>query len=112
MAFSPIPEILEELKAGRSIVLVDDEDRENEGDLVHAAENLTPEAVNFMVKNARGVVCHQGDPGAVEALFARLDAEGFVPDVVVVNAATNPVMAPLVEVELGAWQICILGGSQ
>jgi len=57
MPFSPIPEILEELKAGRSIVLVDDEDRENEGDLVHAAENLTPEAINFMVKNARGVVC-------------------------------------------------------
>jgi NAD(P)-dependent dehydrogenase (short-subunit alcohol dehydrogenase family) len=54
--------------------------------------------------DARGVVCHQGDPGAVEALFARLDGEGFVPDVVVVNAGTNPVMAPLVEVELGAWQ--------
>ena len=57
MAFSPIPEILEDLKAGKMIVLVDDEDRENEGDLVVAAEKCTPEAINFMVKHARGVVC-------------------------------------------------------
>jgi 3,4-dihydroxy 2-butanone 4-phosphate synthase/GTP cyclohydrolase II len=57
MPFSPIPEILDELKAGRMIVLVDDEDRENEGDLVVAAEHCTPDAVNFMVKHARGVVC-------------------------------------------------------
>ena len=57
MPFAPIPEILEELKAGRFVVLVDDEDRENEGDLVIAAERCTPEAVNFMVKHARGVVC-------------------------------------------------------
>jgi 3,4-dihydroxy 2-butanone 4-phosphate synthase/GTP cyclohydrolase II len=57
MAFAPIPEILEELKAGRMIVLVDDEDRENEGDLVIAAEKVSPEAINFMVKHARGVVC-------------------------------------------------------
>src|SRR5262245_48273943 len=42
--------------------------------------------------DARGVVCHQGDPTAVAALFAALDAEGFVPDAVIVNAATNPVM--------------------
>src|SRR5947208_3835721 len=57
MAFSPIPEVLEDLKAGKPIVLVDDEDRENEGDLVYAAERVTPEAINFMVKQARGVVC-------------------------------------------------------
>src|SRR3954466_1124403 len=57
MPFAPIPEILDELKAGRPIVLVDDEDRENEGDVVYAAEACTPEAVNFMVKHARGVVC-------------------------------------------------------
>ncbi len=57
MAFSPIPEIIEELKAGRMIVLVDDEDRENEGDLVIAAEHCTPAAINFMVTHARGVVC-------------------------------------------------------
>jgi len=57
MAFSPIPEILEELKAGRMIVLVDDEDRENEGDLVIPAEFASAEMVNFFVTHARGVVC-------------------------------------------------------
>ncbi len=57
MPFSSIPEILDDLKAGKPIVLVDDEDRENEGDIVYAAEAVTPEAVNFMVKHARGVVC-------------------------------------------------------
>ena len=57
MPFSPIPEILEELKAGRMIVLVDDEDRENEGDLVIAADQCTPAAINFMVTHAKGVVC-------------------------------------------------------
>jgi len=57
MPFAPIPEILEELKAGRMIVLVDDEDRENEGDLVLPAEKVTPQAVNFMVTQARGVLC-------------------------------------------------------
>lgn len=57
MSFASIPEILDELKAGRGIVLVDDEDRENEGDVVFAAEKTTPEAINFMVTHARGVVC-------------------------------------------------------
>ncbi len=57
MPFSSIPEVLAELSAGRPIVLVDDEDRENEGDLVYAAEMVTPDAINFMVKEARGVVC-------------------------------------------------------
>src|SRR6266700_4965800 len=57
MAFSAIPEILEELKAGKPIVLVDDEDRENEGDVVYAAQTVTPEAVNFMLTHARGVIC-------------------------------------------------------
>jgi NAD(P)-dependent dehydrogenase (short-subunit alcohol dehydrogenase family) len=54
--------------------------------------------------DARSVVCHQGDPAAVDALFARLDADGFTPDVAVVNAATNPVMGPLLEVDLDAWR--------
>src|ERR1700742_1258486 len=57
MPFPPIPDALEELRAGKPIVLVDDEDRENEGDIVYAAEQVTPEAVHFMVKHARGVVC-------------------------------------------------------
>jgi 3,4-dihydroxy 2-butanone 4-phosphate synthase/GTP cyclohydrolase II len=57
MTFSPISEILAELREGKPIVLVDDEDRENEGDIVYAAEKVTPEAVNFMVKEARGLIC-------------------------------------------------------
>jgi 3,4-dihydroxy 2-butanone 4-phosphate synthase/GTP cyclohydrolase II len=57
MPFSPIPEILEELKAGRMIVLVDDEDRENEGDLVVPGEKITPEGMNFILKEGRGTVC-------------------------------------------------------
>ncbi len=56
MAFATIPEALEELKAGRMIVLVDDEDRENEGDLVIPAEKVTAESVNFMLKEARGML--------------------------------------------------------
>jgi len=55
--FATIPEVLEELRAGRMVVLVDDENRENEGDLVMAAERVTPEAVNFMVRNACGELC-------------------------------------------------------
>jgi 3,4-dihydroxy 2-butanone 4-phosphate synthase/GTP cyclohydrolase II len=57
MAFAPIPEIIEELKAGKMIVLVDDEDRENEGDLVLPAEKVSPAAINFMETNARGLIC-------------------------------------------------------
>jgi 3,4-dihydroxy 2-butanone 4-phosphate synthase/GTP cyclohydrolase II len=55
--FSEIPEVLEELRAGRMIVLVDAEDRENEGDLVCAAEKVTPEIINFMAKFGRGLIC-------------------------------------------------------
>src|SRR5829696_5379555 len=57
MPFASIPEILDDLRAGKMVVLVDDEDRENEGDLLIAAEKVTPEAINFMVTHARGVVC-------------------------------------------------------
>jgi len=57
MQFSEIPEILEELQKGRMIVLVDAEDRENEGDLVCAAEKVTPEIINFMAKFGRGLIC-------------------------------------------------------
>ena len=54
---STIPEIINDLKAGRMVILVDEEDRENEGDLVLAAEFVTPEAINFMAKHARGLIC-------------------------------------------------------
>ncbi len=54
---APITEIIAEIRAGRMVVLVDEEDRENEGDLLFAAEFVTPEAINFMIRHARGLVC-------------------------------------------------------
>ncbi|MGA8277050.1 MAG: 3,4-dihydroxy-2-butanone-4-phosphate synthase [Rhodanobacteraceae bacterium] len=57
MAFSTIPEILDELRAGRMVVVLDDEDRENEGDLIMAAEKVRPEDINFMAREARGLIC-------------------------------------------------------
>jgi 3,4-dihydroxy 2-butanone 4-phosphate synthase/GTP cyclohydrolase II len=55
--FANIPAALAELRAGRMIVVVDDEDRENEGDLTLAADCVTPEAINFMAKEGRGLIC-------------------------------------------------------
>ena len=55
--FATVEEALEDIRAGRMIVLVDDEDRENEGDLTMAAEKVTPEAINFMTKFGRGLIC-------------------------------------------------------
>ena len=57
MPLSPIPEVIEEIREGRFIIIVDDEKRENEGDLAIAAEKVTPDAINFMITNARGLVC-------------------------------------------------------
>ena len=57
MSVSPITEIIAELKAGRMVILVDEEDRENEGDLVLAADFVTPEAINFMARYGRGLIC-------------------------------------------------------
>ena len=56
-SFADVPTAIEEIRAGRMIVVVDDEDRENEGDLTLAAEKVTPEAINFMAKFGRGLVC-------------------------------------------------------
>ena len=55
--FTDVPTALDEIRAGRMIVVVDDEDRENEGDLTLAAEKVTPEAINFMAKFGRGLIC-------------------------------------------------------
>jgi 3,4-dihydroxy 2-butanone 4-phosphate synthase/GTP cyclohydrolase II len=55
--FSPVEEAIEDIRAGRMVVVCDDEDRENEGDLVMAAQFVTPEAINFMAKEARGLIC-------------------------------------------------------
>src|SRR5215813_8480522 len=57
MSFSPIPEAIEDIRAGRMLVVVDDEDRENEGDLTIAAEKITPEVINFMAVHGRGLIC-------------------------------------------------------
>src|SRR3546814_6433218 len=66
---SPVPEIVAELRAGRLVILVDEEDRENEGDLVMAAEFVTPEAINFMVTHARGLVRSEENPSELQSLM-------------------------------------------
>ena len=57
LKLNTIEEALVDFKAGKFVIVVDDEDRENEGDLICAAEKITPEMVNFMLKKARGVLC-------------------------------------------------------
>lgn len=57
MALNTTAEIIEDIRQGKMVILMDDEDRENEGDLIMAAEHVTPEAINFMVTHARGLVC-------------------------------------------------------
>jgi 3,4-dihydroxy 2-butanone 4-phosphate synthase/GTP cyclohydrolase II len=57
LPFTDVPTAIEEIRAGQMIVVVDDEDRENEGDLTLAAEKVTPEAINFMAKHGRGLIC-------------------------------------------------------
>ena len=57
MPFSTIEDAVADVAAGRMVVVVDDEDRENEGDLTMAAEKVTPEAINFMARHGRGLIC-------------------------------------------------------
>ena len=57
MSFAGIEEAVEEIRRGRMVIVVDDEDRENEGDLTIAADKITPEAINFMAKHGRGLIC-------------------------------------------------------
>ena len=73
--FSPIEEILEDLSKGRMVVVVDDEKRENEGDLIFAAEFVSPEKINFMVKFARGLVCLALDKKKSEKLKLKFMSE-------------------------------------
>jgi 3,4-dihydroxy 2-butanone 4-phosphate synthase/GTP cyclohydrolase II len=68
MKFSAIPEIISELKKGKMIIVTDDEDRENEGDLVVAAEFANPSNVNFMAKHGRGIICVPMESGRLEKL--------------------------------------------
>ena len=74
-------EIIAELRAGRMVVLVDEEDRENEGDLVLAADHVTADAVNFMAKHARGLICMPMSRERCErlglSLMVQKNASGF-----------------------------------
>ena len=65
---SGIAEVIEDIRAGKMIILVDDEDRENEGDLYMAAEKVTPEAINFMATHGRGLICLTLTPEQLERL--------------------------------------------
>src|ERR1700679_1971321 len=71
MAFASIPEAVEDFRQGKLLIVVDDEDRENEGDLTVAAEAITPEAINFMATYGRGLICLALAP----ELCARLDLQ-------------------------------------
>jgi 3,4-dihydroxy 2-butanone 4-phosphate synthase/GTP cyclohydrolase II len=66
--FTDVKSAVEEIRAGRMVVVVDDEDRENEGDLTMAAEKITPEAVNFMAKHGRGLICLAMTPERLDYL--------------------------------------------
>jgi NAD(P)-dependent dehydrogenase (short-subunit alcohol dehydrogenase family) len=70
------------------------------------ADNLNAAAAQLQSTGAdvRTFVCHQGDPSAISLLFEQLDQASFAPDIVVINAATNPVLGPLVELDLDAWR--------
>ena len=79
--FIKVEEAMEELQQGRMVIMVDDEDRENEGDLVVAAEKITPEIVNFMIKNGRGLLClslHEKDVARLQLpLMAKTNLSKF-----------------------------------
>jgi len=68
MPFSPIPDAIEDVRRGKMLVVVDDEDRENEGDLTIAAQCVTPEAINFMARYGRGLVCLPMTPERLDEL--------------------------------------------
>jgi len=80
MKFNTIEEAIEDIRAGKMVVLVDDEDRENEGDLMVAAEKITPEIINFMAKNGRGLICL--------SMTSKRLKELEIPDMVNENTAT------------------------
>ena len=70
MPLATVEEVLDDLREGRFIIIVDDEDRENEGDLAIASQMITPSSINFMAKNARGLIC-------ISMLGERLDTLGL-----------------------------------
>src|SRR5439155_12497912 len=74
--FASIPEAMEEIRAGRMVIVVDDADRENEGDFILAAEKVTPEAINFMATHGRGIVCMPCESRRLEELRIPLMVAG------------------------------------
>jgi 3,4-dihydroxy 2-butanone 4-phosphate synthase/GTP cyclohydrolase II len=76
MPFASIPEIVAEIRAGRMVVIVDDEDRENEGDLIMAAEHATAEAIAFMIRHTSGILCVPMEEPRLE----QLDLPQMVPN--------------------------------
>lgn len=77
--FCSAQEAIEEFKSGKMLIMVDDEDRENEGDLVIAAQFVTPEAINFMAKHARGLICFPADKSIIDRLDLNLMVESEDP---------------------------------
>jgi len=68
MSFATIPDILSDIRAGRMVVIADDEDRENEGDLIMAAQSVTPEAIAFIVRHSTGIICQSMTRARLEQL--------------------------------------------
>ena len=73
--FAKIEDAIEDVKNGKMVIVVDDEDRENEGDFIMAAEHVTPEAINFMAKHGRGLICVAMTPERLEELRLPLMAD-------------------------------------
>ena len=86
MKFDSIESAIADIRNGRMAILVDDEDRENEGDFVMAAEKVTPEAINFMAMHGRGLICLALTPERVEELQ--------LPPMVAENTAPGCLMMP------------------
>ncbi len=100
--FAGVPEVLEDIRNGRMVIVVDDEDRENEGDFVMAAEKTTPEAVNFITKHARGLLCVAMEARRLEELALRPMVSdntakmgtAFTVSVDAINGTTTGISAP------------------
>src|SRR5580658_6314541 len=72
MPFATIPDAIDDFRAGKMLIVVDDEDRENEGDLTMAAQSITPDAINFMATHGRGLICLALAPERCDALHLPL----------------------------------------
>jgi 3,4-dihydroxy 2-butanone 4-phosphate synthase/GTP cyclohydrolase II len=75
--FAKVEDVIDDLRSGKMIVILDDEDRENEGDLVCAAEFVTPEIVNFMATHGRGLICMPTTKDIYEPILEEMETFGF-----------------------------------